>query len=77
MVGHSSPSVSTMSCGRGEHSFPQLPVVTSNELGFLVIKHLNGAWVNQGCKAQGKSASHDVCGNRLPYKGKPHLKNLE
>lgn len=65
MVGHSLPSVGTMSCGRDECSFSQLPIVIGSGLGFLVIKPLSGAQVNQGCKAQGKSADYDVCGNHM------------
>lgn len=64
MVGHSLPSVA-MSCGRDECNFSQLPIVIGSDLGFLVIMPLSGAQVNQGCKAQGKSADYDVCGNHM------------
>ena len=46
MVGHSLPSVGTMSCVRDECSFSQLPIVIGSDLGFLVIKPLSGAQVN-------------------------------
>lgn len=67
MVEHSLPSVGTMSCGRDECTFSQLSIVIGSDIGFLVIKPLSGAWVNQGlgCEAQGKSADYGVCGNHM------------